>query len=79
MEEWPSGRRRTPGKCVYCNRYQGFESPFFRQRYVYARRYRELIVATNIVMNILKKMSLMNFVVFLIKNFQKTTGYTIVE
>ncbi len=30
-EKWPSGRRRTPGKCVYrVKRYRGFESPFLR-------------------------------------------------
>ena len=26
MERWPSGLRRTLGKCVYCQRYRGFES-----------------------------------------------------
>ena len=25
-ERWPSGLRRTLGKCVYCQRYPGFES-----------------------------------------------------
>ncbi len=25
-EGWPSGRRRTPGKCVYGKPYRGFES-----------------------------------------------------
>ena len=30
-EKWPSGLRRTPGKCVYrVKRYRGFESPFLR-------------------------------------------------
>ena len=26
LERWPSGLRRTLGKCVYCQRYRGFES-----------------------------------------------------
>ena len=26
LEGWPSGRRRTPGKCVYGKPYRGFES-----------------------------------------------------
>jgi hypothetical protein len=31
MERWPSGRRRTPGKCVTPNRVRGFESHPLRQ------------------------------------------------
>jgi hypothetical protein len=31
VERWPSGLRRTPGKCVYVNPYRGFESLFLRQ------------------------------------------------
>ena len=30
MERWPSGLRRTLGKCVYCQRYRGFESHSLR-------------------------------------------------
>ena len=30
-EGWPSGRRRTPGKCVYGKPYRGFESRPLRQ------------------------------------------------
>src|SRR5882757_114672 len=30
-ERWPSGRRRTPGKCVTPNRVRGFESHPLRQ------------------------------------------------
>ena len=30
-ERWPSGLRRTLGKCVYCQRYRGFESHSLRQ------------------------------------------------
>jgi len=30
-ERWPSGLRRTPGKCVYVNPYRGFESLSLRQ------------------------------------------------
>jgi hypothetical protein len=26
MDRWPSGLRRTPGKCVYVKAYRGFES-----------------------------------------------------
>ena len=29
-EGWPSGLRRTPGKCVYVNAYREFESHPFR-------------------------------------------------
>ena len=32
-ERWPSGRRRTPGKCVTPNRVRGFESHPLRQHY----------------------------------------------
>src|ERR1700733_15312494 len=35
VERWPSGRRRTPGKCVTPNRVRGFESHPLRQN-VYA-------------------------------------------
>jgi hypothetical protein len=31
LERWPSGRRRTPGKCVTPNRVRGFESHPLRQ------------------------------------------------
>ena len=31
MERWPSGLRRTLGKCVYPHRYRGFESHSLRQ------------------------------------------------
>ena len=31
MERWPSGLRRTLGKCVYLHRYRGFESHSLRQ------------------------------------------------
>ena len=33
MERWPSGLRRTLGKCVYPHRYRGFESHSLRQQY----------------------------------------------
>ncbi len=32
-ERWPSGRRRTPGKCVYGKTYRGFESLSLRHIY----------------------------------------------
>jgi hypothetical protein len=32
-EGWPSGRRRTPGKCVYGKPYRGFESRPLRHSY----------------------------------------------
>ncbi len=31
LERWPSGLRRTLGKCVYPHRYRGFESHSLRQ------------------------------------------------
>ena len=35
-EKWPSGRRRTPGKCVYhVEWYRGFESPFLRKELIF--------------------------------------------
>ena len=33
MERWPSGLRRTLGKCVYPHRYRGFESHSLRQNF----------------------------------------------
>ncbi len=33
LEGWPSGRRRTPGKCVYGRPYRGFESLSLRHNY----------------------------------------------
>ena len=33
MERWPSGLRRTLGKCVYFYKYPGFESLSLRQKY----------------------------------------------
>ncbi len=40
-ERWPSGLRRTLGKCVYCQRYRGFESHSLRH----------LLVFTNLLIN----------------------------
>ena len=31
-ERWLSGLKRTLGKCVYCQRYRGFESHSLRQK-----------------------------------------------
>ena len=35
MERWPSGLRRTLGKCVYPHRYRGFESHSLRHFFCY--------------------------------------------
>ena len=32
-ERWPSGLRRTLGKCVYPHRYRGFESHSLRHKF----------------------------------------------
>ena len=32
LERWLSGLKRTLGKCVYCQRYPGFESLSLRQK-----------------------------------------------
>src|ERR1700721_2135972 len=49
MERWPSGRRRTPGKCVTPNRVRGFESHPLRQNVFAVCRIR--ILATKLHLN----------------------------
>ena len=48
LERWPSGLRRTLGKCVYPHRYRGFESHSLRHLF-------QLIKLFNLSISILKK------------------------
>ena len=48
MERWPSGLRRTLGKCVYCQRYRGFESHSLRhicgqKLYFFIKKFKNVI------------------------------------